>query len=73
VLTGVVTPMVHRLAIGYGVLARPNSRSTRTPMPRSAAVLADPEVAALVNGAEPVEGALKGFEGESLALWRIAR
>ena len=39
----------------------------------SAAVLADPEVAALVNGAEPVEGALKGFEGESLALWRIAR
>jgi hypothetical protein len=43
VLTGVVTPVVGWVAIGYGVLARPNGRSAAPPMPRSAAVLADPE------------------------------
>jgi class 3 adenylate cyclase len=38
----------------------------------SEAVLADPEVAALARRVEPVEGVLKGFEGESLALSRLA-
>jgi class 3 adenylate cyclase len=37
----------------------------------SDAVLVDPEVAALGLAAEPLEGELKGFEGERLALWRV--
>ena len=39
----------------------------------SEAVLDDPEVAELSRHAEPIKGALKGFEGESIALWRITR
>lgn len=38
----------------------------------SDAVLEDTEVAALGLRAEPVEGALKGFEDEPLSLWRVA-
>ena len=37
----------------------------------SDAVLADPEVALLPLRAEPVEEAPKGFENESIALWRL--
>jgi class 3 adenylate cyclase len=37
----------------------------------SDAVLADPELRALGLRAEPIEGVVKGFEGESLSLWRI--
>jgi adenylate cyclase len=37
----------------------------------SDAVLTDPEVAALGLAAEPLEGELKGFEGERFALWRV--
>ena len=38
----------------------------------SDAVLSDPEVEGLGLGAEPVEGTLKGFEGEPVKLWRVA-
>jgi class 3 adenylate cyclase len=37
----------------------------------SNAVLTDPEVAELGLAAEPLEGELKGFEGEHFALWRV--
>jgi class 3 adenylate cyclase len=37
----------------------------------SDATLGDPEVAALDLAAEPVEGTVKGFEGETLSLWRV--
>ena len=39
----------------------------------SEAVLADPEVATLTHRAEPIDEVLKGFEGELLALWRLAQ
>ena len=50
--------------------------STGSDVVVSDAVLADPEVAddlaAEIAGAEPLEAALKGFEGERIALWRLA-
>ncbi len=39
----------------------------------SGAVLDDPEVRALELPAVPAGGALKGFEGETLSLWRVTR
>jgi class 3 adenylate cyclase len=37
----------------------------------SGSVLADPELAELALEAEPVEAEIRGFEGESPALWRV--
>ena len=39
----------------------------------SDAVISDPEVAELELRAEQAQGTLKGFEGESFALWRLRK
>ncbi len=51
--------------------ARLVSLSSGTDVVVSAAVLQDPEVAALSLAAESVQAPLKGFEGEALELWSL--
>jgi class 3 adenylate cyclase len=51
--------------------ARLVALSTGNDVVVSDAVLSDPEVAELTLRVDPVAGALKGFEGEALALWRV--